>query len=186
MSFREVKVVGGPRDRGVDIEAIYESPLGSFERVGVQVKAYSSRKVGVREVREFLLTLESLGLSKGIFITTSDFTREAYEFIESTGLRSRVELINGIRLTELLRRCGIDVESIVHIYVSYGREHRTSSKLTTAEDRGTQVKFQEVIINAPVINAVDPYTVIDEVSKKICRKFDVEASDLKLKELPSI
>ncbi len=182
MGFREVRVVGGPGDRGVDIEAIYESPLGSFERVGVQVKAYSSRKVGVREVKEFLLTLESLGLSRGIFVTTSDFTKEAYEFIESAGLKSRVELINGIRLTELLRRCGIDVESIVRTYSSYGEERRTPSKLTSV-GRGTQARFHEITIDAPVINAVDPYTVIDGVSRKVCGRFDVEASDIEAEEV---
>jgi restriction system protein len=57
----------------------------------LQCKAWNTYQVGVKPVRELLGVMAHNGVSKGIFLATGAFTREAVEFASA----SPIELVTG-------------------------------------------------------------------------------------------
>ena len=105
---RGVKV-GGTADGGID-GFVDQDPLG-LERVYVQAKRYSTGNSIAREtLQAFIGALHGRGATKGVFITTSHFTKNAREYAEN--LSTRIVLIDGERLTSLMikYRVGVQVE----------------------------------------------------------------------------
>lgn len=90
--------LGRSGDGGVD-GVINEDPLG-LDRVYVQAKRYSGGNVGRPEVQAFVGSLVGLGASKGVFVTTSEFTAQAKDFVER--LPQRIVLIDGKLLADLM------------------------------------------------------------------------------------
>lgn len=96
--------VGQSGDGGID-GIINEDRLG-LDVVYIQAKRWESN-VGARDIRDFAGGLEERRASKGIFITTSDFTRDASEVVTRIG--KRVVLINGTRLAQLMIEFNVGV-----------------------------------------------------------------------------
>jgi restriction system protein len=91
--------LGGSSDGGVD-GVINEDPLG-LDRVYVQAKRYSEKNnVGRPEVQAFVGSLVGLGASKGVFVTTSEFSTQAKDFVQR--LPQRIVLIGGKQLADLM------------------------------------------------------------------------------------
>lgn len=91
--------LGRSGDGGVD-GVIDEDRLG-LDRVYVQAKRYAQdNAVGRPEVQGFVGSLVGLGATKGVFVTTSTFSRQAVEFARH--LSQRVILIDGSRLGDLM------------------------------------------------------------------------------------
>lgn len=65
--------------------------------------------VGRPEVQGFVGSLVGLGANKGVFVTTSTFSRQALDYAK--GLQQRVILIDGARLTELVVEFGVGVRT---------------------------------------------------------------------------
>ncbi|WP_349304748.1 restriction endonuclease [Nocardia cyriacigeorgica] len=100
--------IGGSGDGGVD-GVIDQDPLG-LERIYVQAKRYAAENtVGRPEIQAFVGALHGVGAARGVFITTSAFTSGAREYAESIG--TRVILIDGRRLAELMIRYGVAVQT---------------------------------------------------------------------------
>ena len=102
--------VGGTADGGID-GFVDQDPLG-LERVYVQAKRYQTGSgIGRETVQAFIGALHGRGANKGVFITTSHFTRNAMDY--SASIPTRVVLIDGQRLTSLMikYRVGVQVES---------------------------------------------------------------------------
>ncbi len=100
--------IGGSGDGGVD-GVIDQDPLG-LERVYVQAKRYAAENtVGRPEIQAFVGALHGVGAARGVFITTSAFTSGARGYAESIG--TRVILIDGRRLAELMIRYGVAVQT---------------------------------------------------------------------------
>ena len=96
--------LGRSGDGGVD-GVINEDRLG-LDRIYVQAKRYSeSNSVGRPEVQGFVGSLVGLGASKGVFFTTSSFSRGAIEY--ASNLQQRVILIDGVRLADLMIEHGV-------------------------------------------------------------------------------
>lgn len=89
--------VGQSGDGGID-GIINEDRLG-LDVIYIQAKRWES-SVRARDVRDFAGSLEERKAIKGIFITTSDFTRDARDFVERIG--KRIILIDGAKLADLL------------------------------------------------------------------------------------
>jgi len=107
-------LLGGPGDGGVD-GAIKEDTLG-LDTVYVQAKKWApDRTVGDREIRDFIGALQLQRARKGVFFTTSDFTKSARD--SATRSESRVVLINGKKLAELMvdYKVGVSVTSILEL-----------------------------------------------------------------------
>lgn len=86
---------------------IKEDRLG-LDTIYTQAKRWTDKAVGRPEVQQFQGALSGHGAVKGIFITTSQFTKEAREY--AAGLRnSKIILIDGEELAELMMDYGIGV-----------------------------------------------------------------------------
>ena len=102
----DVKVVGGANDKGIDGTAVLRLGLISFP-VKFQCKRYGSSQVTPSMVREFRGSLGQV--DKGIFITTSRFTRSAAEEGLDPSKGKTMDLIDGDRLCDLLREYKIGI-----------------------------------------------------------------------------
>ncbi|TAZ51023.1 restriction endonuclease [Rhizobium ruizarguesonis] len=93
-------------DGGID-GIIHEDALG-LDAVYVQAKRYApDNRVSRPDVQRFIGSLTGEGATKGVFVTTSDFSREAHEYL--TRVQHRVVLINGQRLARLMIQHGVGV-----------------------------------------------------------------------------
>jgi restriction system protein len=91
------RAVGRSGDGGID-GVIDEDRLG-LDAIYVQAKRWESA-VGRPEIQKFAGALQGQRAKKGLFITTSSFTREAEEF--SQRIDTRIVLIDGRRLASLM------------------------------------------------------------------------------------
>jgi restriction system protein len=87
----QVRATGHSRDGGIDI-FLFDGPQD--KTVGVQVKRYAD-KVEVDEVREFTGALFVNRLTRGVFVTTSSFTRGAHDLARAAATAGiSIELID--------------------------------------------------------------------------------------------
>jgi restriction system protein len=84
---------------------INEDRLG-LDVIYVQAKRWQGT-VGRPEIQKFAGALQGQRAKKGIFITTSDFTKEANDY--AAMIDSRIVQINGARLCNLMIDHGIGV-----------------------------------------------------------------------------
>jgi restriction system protein len=108
------RALGRSGDDGVD-GVIDQDALG-LDRVYIQAKRYSTgNKVAAGAIRDFSGSLDLHRASKGLFVTTSDFTDEARTTAQK--LRSHIVLINGDRLAALMIRynVGVRIEETLHV-----------------------------------------------------------------------
>lgn len=91
------KAVGKSGDGGID-GIIKEDRLG-LDIIYLQAKRWEA-VVGRPEIQKFAGALQGQRARKGVFITTSDFTREAREYVSM--IDSKIILIDGEELAELM------------------------------------------------------------------------------------
>jgi restriction system protein len=106
------RAVGRSGDDGVD-GIIKEDRLG-LEAVYIQAKRWTAT-VGRPEVQSFAGSLEGHRARKGIFITTSQFTKDAQEYV--TRIEKRIVLIDGGQLTQLMMDFGVGVTDVGSYHV---------------------------------------------------------------------
>ena len=96
-------------DGGID-GIIKEDVLG-FNHISIQAKRYAANNhVGRNEVQAFVGAVAGTPSKKGVFITTSDFTKGAIDYVESLNGTPIVILINGEQLTEYMYECGLGLQ----------------------------------------------------------------------------
>lgn len=108
------RAIGRAGDNGVD-GVIDQDALG-LDRIYIQAKRYApGNNIGAAAIRDFFGSLDRFKAAKGVFVTTSDFTKDARETAEM--LSKRIVLINGERLGELMIRhnVGCRVEETLHL-----------------------------------------------------------------------
>ncbi len=91
------RAIGRTGDGGID-GVIDEDRLG-LDSIYVQAKRWDSA-VGRPEIQKFAGALQGQRATKGIFITTSTFTRDAEAYAQRIG--TRIVLIDGERLVQLM------------------------------------------------------------------------------------
>ena len=91
-------------DGGVD-GIIDEDELG-LSKIYLQAKRYAESKVPEKEMRDFVGAMATNNVSKGVFITTSDFSDRAINAAEKSH-GYKIILINGKKLAELMRKHGL-------------------------------------------------------------------------------
>ncbi len=94
-------------DGGID-GIINEDPLG-LETIYLQAKRYTTNSVGRPDLQAFVGALEMNRARKGVFITTSRFSREATEYIVM--IEKKVVLIDGQQLAELMIKHSLGVST---------------------------------------------------------------------------
>lgn len=108
------RTIGGAGDGGID-GVIDQDALG-LDRVYIQAKRYKpDSPIGPKDIQAFFGALNMAKAAKGVFITTSSFTKAAQETAEKLG--SRIVLIDGDRLAQLMIRfdVGVRIEQTFHI-----------------------------------------------------------------------
>jgi restriction system protein len=102
--------LGRSGDEGID-GRINQDSLG-LDQVLVQAKRHRPDiKVDRKEVQAFIGSLAGQGVTKGVFITTSDFAASAREFV-TRGSTTKVVLVDGQMLIDLMLRHGIGVRVV--------------------------------------------------------------------------
>jgi restriction system protein len=93
------RAIGKSGDEGID-GVIKEDKLG-LDIIYIQAKRWQPGNiVGRPEIHKFIGALVGQGAKKGIFITTSSFTKDAINFVPRN--ETKVVLIDGIRLSQLM------------------------------------------------------------------------------------
>ena len=99
----QTRLTKASHDGGVDVEAYNPEPIVGGNVI-VQCKRYSGT-IASPIVRDLYGTVMSTRATKGILITTSDFSPDSRSFAADKPL----ELINGQQLAQLLQRYGYSV-----------------------------------------------------------------------------
>lgn len=105
------QAIGKTKDGGID-GVISEDRLG-LDKIYIQAKRWENT-VGRPDIQQFKGALADQVAKKGVFITTSNFSKEAIESAEKSG----IVLIDGEKLTSLMIEfgLGVQVERTFHIY----------------------------------------------------------------------
>ena len=107
-SFSEAaQVVGKSGDEGID-GIIKEDKLG-LDTIYIQAKRWKG-VVGRPEIQKFAGALLGQKTSKGVFITTSSFTKEAEEYVSSVD--RKVVLIDGTKLATLMIEHNVGISTV--------------------------------------------------------------------------
>ena len=100
--------LGRSGDEGID-GIIKEDKLG-LGIIYIQAKRWDKTTVGRPEIQRFAGALLGQAAKKGIFLTTSKFTREAEDYVK--GLDAKIILIDGERLAELMVEYNVGVNPV--------------------------------------------------------------------------
>ena len=102
------EVLGKAHDGGID-GVIYEDKLG-LSKIYIQAKRYDTgNNIARPTIQAFVGAMQDV--QKGVFITTSAFTKEARTYAESQQ-QKRLKLIDGDLLAELMIKYGIGLEKV--------------------------------------------------------------------------
>lgn len=99
--------LGKPGDEGID-GVIKEDRLG-LESIYIQAKRWK-KPIGRPQVQSFVGSLEGLGATKGILITTSYFTGQAIDYVKK--IQKKVVLVDGNYLAKLMIEHNVGVTKI--------------------------------------------------------------------------
>ena len=102
----------GP-DGGID-GRIHEDRLG-LASIYIQAKRYQEQTIGRPLIQAFYGAMGGVGASKGVFLTTSGFSKDARDYANAL-VDKRIVLIDGNRLTLLMITAGVGV-SVKDTYV---------------------------------------------------------------------
>jgi restriction system protein len=105
LSREELQTVGGSGDGGID--GIISLDRLGLQKVYVQAKRWQN-SVGGPVVRDFIGALTTRGADKGVLLTTSKFTNDAFVTAEKVRTGTIV-LIDGRRLADLMIDHGVGV-----------------------------------------------------------------------------
>jgi restriction system protein len=99
--------LGRSGDEGLD-GSIAQDRLG-LDVVFVQAKRWATdRTVGRPDIQAFVGALHGARATKGVFITTARFSREAADYASSVG-NVRIVLVDGRQLSQLMIQHGVGV-----------------------------------------------------------------------------
>ena len=97
-------------DGGID--GIIKEDILGFNHISIQAKRYAEHNnVGRKEIQSFVGAVAGTSSKKGVFITTSDYTKEAIDYVESLNGSPTIILINGQQLTEYMYDCGLGLQT---------------------------------------------------------------------------
>jgi restriction system protein len=109
-TFGKHEMTKASGDGGID-GIIHEDALG-LDAVYIQAKRYQAEtKIGRPAIQQFIGSLTGEGATKGVFVTTSDFSAEAKGYLAK--VQHRVVLIGGAELARLMIQHGVGVRDRV-------------------------------------------------------------------------
>ncbi len=110
MEENKEAVTSKSHDEGID--GIVSADKFGFDSIYIQAKQWQTDSVVSRpEIQKFLGALAGQGATKGIFITTAQFSKEAVNFA-SKQLHSKIVLVNGKQLAKLMIDYNLGVSTV--------------------------------------------------------------------------
>lgn len=109
-------VTQSTNDKGID--GIIKEDILGFGRIYIQAKRYNRENlIGREDIQKFVGALAVENSDKGVFITTSDFNKGAYEYVENLSSNTKIVLINGNKLSEYIYEfnLGMQTEKIIEL-----------------------------------------------------------------------
>lgn len=103
-------------DKGID--GIIKEDILGFGRINIQAKRYNiDNNVPREDIQKFVGALAVAQSDKGVFITTSNFTKGAYDYANSLNSSTKIVLINGERLAQYIYdfNLGMQTEKTIEI-----------------------------------------------------------------------
>src|SRR5690625_2919537 len=88
------------------IDRIIKEDILGLDMLYIQAKRWKNT-VGTPDIQQFAGSLAGKQAQKGVFITTSDYSQEARDYVEN--LAMNIILINGDELTEFMYRYNLGV-----------------------------------------------------------------------------
>jgi restriction system protein len=101
------RAIGRSGDEGID-GIIKEDHLG-LDNIYIQAKRWEAT-IGRPEIQKFAGALQGQRARKGIFITTSDFSKDATDYVSR--IDSKIILIDGATLAKLMIDFGVGVTTV--------------------------------------------------------------------------
>ena len=100
-------------DEGID-GIIKEDKLG-LDKIYIQAKKWE-KQVGRPEIQKFVGALQGKRAKKGVFITTSEFSKDAYDYVNN--LDVTIILIDGVKLSQYMveNELGISLKNEYKVY----------------------------------------------------------------------
>jgi len=103
------EVTGKTGDNGID-GIIRQDALG-FDKIYVQAKRWAyEHSVGSPDIQQFAGALMGKGANKGLFITTSHFSKAAKDFVDKH-MTAKIVLVDGEELTRLMIEYNLGVST---------------------------------------------------------------------------
>lgn len=102
------RAIGRSGDEGID-GVIKEDHLG-LDNIYVQAKRWDGKSVSGPDIQQFAGALQGQRARKGVFITTSDFTKAAREFVQK--IDAKIILIDGKTLCDLMIDFNVGVNAM--------------------------------------------------------------------------
>ena len=97
-------------DGGID--GIIKEDILGFNHISIQAKRYKPEHHVTRdEVQSFVGAVAGTASKKGVFITTSSFTRGAVEYVQSLNGTPTVILMDGRQLAAYIYDCGLGLQT---------------------------------------------------------------------------
>lgn len=103
-------------DQGID--GIIKEDILGFGRINIQAKRYKrDSNIGREDIQKFVGALATAQSDKGVFITTSDFAKGAYDYVDKLSSTTKIVLINGLKLAEYIYdyNIGMQTENVIEI-----------------------------------------------------------------------
>jgi restriction system protein len=107
------EAIGKPGDEGID-GIIKEDKLG-LESIYIQAKRWNDTKISRPEIQKFVGALQGQKARKGIFFTTSSFSKEAYDYVSR--IETKIVLIDGNLLADLMIANNVGVSLLANYEV---------------------------------------------------------------------
>lgn len=106
------EAIGGVGDEGID-GIIKEDVLG-LDIIYIQAKRWEAN-IGRPDIQKFAGALQGQRAKKGIFITTSSFSKDALEYVKN--IESKIVLIDGERLASLMidNNIGVNLRTVYQL-----------------------------------------------------------------------
>jgi restriction system protein len=102
------EAIGKSGDEGID-GIIKEDRLG-LDVIYIQAKRWEKNTVTPAEIQQFVGALHGKNANKGVFITTSTFSKKAWEYAEKVG--TKIILIDGHQLAQLMIDFNVGVSNV--------------------------------------------------------------------------
>lgn len=114
-AFDDESVIATKYTGNEGIDGIIKEDRFGFSNIYIQAKRWSGT-VGRPEIQKFLGAVAGQGGTKGLFITTSSFTKDAIDFTKKQ-LQVKLILVDGKMLTKLMMEynLGVSIENVYEI-----------------------------------------------------------------------